>query len=365
MLILHKSHIEPVGNGLTRLVYPVTETSDAGKVTHQLWVEVREEYGKFLCTERCDAVLLGVLHYALKHGHDIEAELPVSRELYFNLTNLLIPLLCGSRIKKPVLKMAYSAELLPNAGAVGTGVSLGVDSLYTISRHGKQSATPYPVTHLLYFNVGSHGRGNAAECTHLVHQQKVTEFAREYDYELVTLNSNYADVFHQHYCDMHAFAAAFAVFSLQKLWSSYLYASAGYPEITLKFPVEKNIPAAVLMPVLNGVFATETTRFRADAEGVERFEKIRFLSRCEMAQKYLFVCVKGGSNCCRCLKCVRTILRLRLLGAIKDFSRVFPEEKCNLFHEIYLLIRKTWRRNLFVDDIVTAFFKKIFRRNAK
>lgn len=177
MLVIHKSCLQPADNGTVRLVTPVTETAGGSSTRHEIWVEVDEAYKEFLCLERCDAMLLGLLHYAMEKGHDIQAELPVSRELYFNLTNLLIPLLCGEKetvYKKVALQMTVTAERLPNAGAVGTGISLGIDSFYTISRH-----------------------------------------------------------------------------------------------------------------------------IRADAEGVSRFEKTRYLSNVEMAQKYLYVCTRSTENCCR------------------------------------------------------------------
>ena len=367
MLTIHKSYTCPGDNGSVRLITPVTETAGEKSIEHNIWVEVDPVYEKYLCVERCDAMLLGLLHYALKNGHDIQAEMPVSRELYFNLTNLLLPVLCGSGGKyyhRISLQMEYTADPLPNAGAVGTGLSLGVDSFYTICKH-RENNSPYPVTHLLFFNVGSHGRGGSAERIYQGHRQKVAEFAKEYNYELVILNSNYADEFRQHYFDIHAFAGAFAVFSLQKLWSSYFYASAGYSSTVVGLPIEKKIPCAYLMPLLNGVFMTETMHFRADAEGVSRTEKLLFLSQCEMAQKYLFVCTRDIENCCKCDKCVRTILRLRIIGMFNRFSKVFPAEKCSLRYEIYMLLRKSWKSGLFSNEIVTGYFKKLFRISSK
>lgn len=361
MLVIHKSCLQPADNGTVRLVTPVTETAGGSSTRHEIWVEVDEAYKEFLCLERCDAMLLGLLHYAMEKGHDIQAELPVSRELYFNLTNLLIPLLCGEKetvYKKVALQMTVTAERLPNAGAVGTGISLGIDSFYTISRHTKEAGSPYPVTHLLFFNVGSHGRDEKAELTHQEHLKKVSAFADEYGYKLITLNSNYASEFRQHYCNIHAYAAAFAAFSLQKLWSDYHYASAGFSKMTLSLPIRKKVDGGHLMPVINGIFMTENLHFRADAEGVSRVEKTRYLSNVEMAQKYLYVCTRSTENCCRCNKCTRTLLTLRILGAKQKFSAVFPAEKCSFFRELMLLLKRMWKRDPFSFDIIAAYFKR-------
>ena len=116
MFILRKSRIESVGNGKVRLVTPVTETVDGKSTTHDIWVEVGSEHEKYLCSERADAILLGVLHYALKHGHDIQSEMPVSRELFFNVTNLLIPALSAGS-KSVYRKISVQAEITSEAVA--------------------------------------------------------------------------------------------------------------------------------------------------------------------------------------------------------------------------------------------------------
>ena len=208
------------------------------------------------------------------------------------------------------------------------------------------------------FNVGSHGNGKEASETYQKHLQSASEFAKEYNYELVSLNSNYGLEFRQHYYNVHPFAAAFAVFSLQKLWSVYLYASAGYSKMSISFPVMKKTAGANLMPILNGVFVNENMQFCADAEGVSRFEKSSYLSDKEMAQKYLYVCTRDTKNCCCCGKCTRTILSLRVLGKIKDFASVFPPEKCNIAREIHLLLKKILKRDTFCWEIIAEYFKR-------
>lgn len=361
MLTIHKSFIQPMENNKVRLVTPVTESIDGKSTERNIWVEVDSRYEKYLCTERCDAMLLGLLHYALENGHDIQAELPASRKLYFNLQNLLIPLLCGSAgkvYKKISLLMDHTDEALPNAKAVGTGVSLGIDSIYTIARHSKGTDTAYPLTHLLLFNVGSHAGNEKGLAIYKKHVEKVVKFAGEYNYELVTLDSNYAWEFTQVYNNVHPFAAAFAVFSMQKLWGVYLYASAGFAKLDIRLPIEEKVYGGNLMPILNGVFANENMQFCADAEGVSRFEKTKYLSDNEMAQKYLYVCTKGADNCCRCMKCTRTILSLRLLGKLEEFAAVFPIEKCRIRHEIRLLLKKARQGDAFSWEIIKEFFKR-------
>ena len=49
--------------------------------TRTVWFEVDREYEKYLCTERSDAYVIGLLSWAMRAGHDITCTVPVSEEL--------------------------------------------------------------------------------------------------------------------------------------------------------------------------------------------------------------------------------------------------------------------------------------------
>ncbi len=56
-----------------------------------LWFEVEKEYEPYLCYERSDAFVIGLLSWAMRLNHDIECTAPVSEELLYNLRTYLIP----------------------------------------------------------------------------------------------------------------------------------------------------------------------------------------------------------------------------------------------------------------------------------
>ena len=59
-------------------------------------VAVDKEYGQFFSPERADYALLGMLAYAMRNGHDIICEAPVTEELLYNISETFIPTLVYS-----------------------------------------------------------------------------------------------------------------------------------------------------------------------------------------------------------------------------------------------------------------------------
>lgn len=47
--------------------------------TRTVWFEVDREYEKYLCTERSDAYVIGLLSWAMRAGHDITCTVPGQR----------------------------------------------------------------------------------------------------------------------------------------------------------------------------------------------------------------------------------------------------------------------------------------------
>lgn len=86
----------------------------------------------------------------------IESKIPISEELLHQLVNYQIPVLeknisyySGIKIKHNVI-----SERLVSANAVGTGVSGGVDSSYTIAKYTAESNQGIKLTHGIFFYLG-------------------------------------------------------------------------------------------------------------------------------------------------------------------------------------------------------------------
>jgi hypothetical protein len=120
-------------------------------------------------------------------------------------------------------------------------------------------------------------------------------------------------------------------------------------------------------PVMDNLICTETMDTVHDSPHLTRVEKTLALARWEETHSALRICFNKTSisedgrsivNCCRCEKCVRTMLSLDMAGALSSYS-VFPNP----------LKRKHIRRSdykykgsvIFARDII--HYARIYKRN--
>ena len=105
----------------------------------------------------------------------------------------------------------------------------GVDSFYSVLKHLNSEYPAQNLTHIAVFNIDSintcYGEKNIPYV-----KQKVFEltenFAKEINLPLVRLESNFQDVIPQNHFLSHTYMDALAIYSMQKLWRVYYYASS-------------------------------------------------------------------------------------------------------------------------------------------
>lgn len=290
-----------------------------------LWFQVDSEFGPYLCVERSDAFVIAVLNYAMRYGHDIQCETPLTEDLYYNLEKYLIDALVNynphfyrTRIQAPI-----ASDNLSSKGAVGTGISCGVDSLQVLSSQSNMKFSGHNINFLTLNNVGSHGEGEKAQLLFERRKRRAEQFAEEYGYQLVISDSNLHEVIPQSHFLSHTYSSLFAVYCLQKLFSVFYYASAGlkYEEFSLVDVPQRCSGSYEFISL--PYFSTRTLRIYSGGEGMTRMEKIREISSYRPSYKYLNVCLEEDNNCGRCEKCVRTILALDALGVLYKYHEVF------------------------------------------
>jgi len=323
MIIIGKIH-KKVSGEYAVLTCPLTIDDE----TKELWFKVSSKYADYLCCERADAYLVACLHYAMSNGHDIKAENPISELLLFNLRTYLIPALIENNpdFHCPKIIAAVATEKLPNAGAVGTGISCGVDSLHALATKYATEYKHLNVTHLTFNNVGSHGEGEKAQKLYESRLKRPERFAKEYGFEFVASNSNLMDVIKQSHFKTHTYSSMFPVLCLQKLYSVYFYASGGYKfnEFNLHHSSSSSSGSYELLSLQ--CFSTDVCRIMSDGMGLTRLMKLEEVVNYPPSYKYLNVCLKEGDNCSRCEKCVRTLLGIDVLGALDKYTHVFDIE---------------------------------------
>ncbi len=291
-----------------------------------LWFEVEEKYGRYLCAERADAFLIGLLNFAQRERLDIVCEAPVTARLLYQIRTYLIPSL--ARNSKVLYETRIEAPMddtpMANAGGVGTGISCGVDSLHVVKNYAR---SPYPglsLTHLCLNNVGAFWSENGGR-QYDWQAEHARQFAKEYGFELIVSDSNMAEAFQQIHLLTHTYSSCFAIYALQKLWRVYFYASSGY-DLQSGFSLKDNEQNASSHYELLSLdcFSTPTLQIYSEGCTITRFEKEQELADWEPAQKYLHVCLANtGPNCGACGKCLRTLTALDALGCLQRFDNVF------------------------------------------
>ncbi|WP_319475411.1 hypothetical protein [Marispirochaeta aestuarii] len=129
-----------------------------------LWYEVPSEYEEYLCIERADAFIVSLLPLAMIRSSPeqlvrIICKQSISAKLYHQLVNYYIPVLVDSisYYNDIVLEANISESKLFCKGAVGTGVSGGVDSSYTIARYLNNKISAFRLSHCVYYEMGLYG----------------------------------------------------------------------------------------------------------------------------------------------------------------------------------------------------------------
>lgn len=321
----------------------------------KLWYAVEQKYAQYLCHERGDAFLVALLYFAMLTGEDITSEADITEKLIYQLQHYIIPMLCNESTGYTEINIFAhtTSEPYQTMGAVGTGISCGIDSLSSVFLH-MQANTPLKnkLTHLTLFNTGALNNFPAYLTGRPLDEWNIEAFkefeikrkegqavAEELGLDFVGVNSNLSDLYQGMFTFSHTYRNCSAALALQGLWGCYYYSSAGLGRDCLK-PSLHNDTGLYDILILQ-CLSTYTMYFYSGGMPYNRLEKTRLLIDNGVAQKYLNVCEKS-KNCGKCSKCRRTMTALDLLERLKDFY--------NVFDNISEFETKRWRAYCWVLD---------------
>ena len=121
------------------------------------------------------------------------------------------------------------------------------------------------------------------------------------------------------------YTSTFAIYSLQKLYSSYYYASSdSFLEFSLKDNDKK--PSGYYELLFFYSCSTITWTIHSEGGTLSRFEKTKQVVMYPPSFKYLNVCTSTSNNCGKCEKCTRTLLALDALNKLDSYNMVFDIE---------------------------------------
>ncbi len=350
--------------------YPPIEWSNENS---GLWFAVPKEYKQYLCCERGDAFVAAFLWYAMITGSDIDSEAQLSEKMVFNIKHFLIPALCTEENGYKRINIIGSTvnEPISNIGGVGTGMSCGVDSFYTMHEY-TQKDTPkkYKLTHLAYFNMGAIFHPNRSSNKQYTLKEfyattdRMSEEKRENAKQVAELShlpfvyvkSNLdSDYYRGAYGHTGVYRNCAMALALQGLFSIYYNSSGGWPGY---FDLSLTEGSQHYEALICQCLSTESLSFIL-SDYITRAEKTAIIADDRLAQKYLDVCFCFNS-CGKCTKCIRTLVTLDIIGKLDLYSNIFDVESFkNHRDEAYFQILKTKDGDSKEDNAV--FAKDLYR----
>ena len=323
MIFLHKPYIKEEKNK-SRLCFDI----EIDEVKKNVFFEVEKEYEQYLCSDRIDAILVGILPYAMRNNHNIKSDSYITEEILFKINNYLIPSLTkyDSNLHNINIKIK-TKEACKNRGKVGTGISCGVDSLHAYYSHYNEENEQYKLTHLCINNVGAFNNTYKEQGIEKVRKErykKSNEFAKEVNLPIIITNSNIDDEIEQVHSFTHTYTSSFAVLCMQKLWRTYYYGSSGYDlsKFNIKATSEKDCSSYDILAL--DCFSTNNLKIYSEGAAKDRLEKTKYIVDKKLTKKYLHVCLKKEFNCSVCDKCRRTLLTIDALNInLQDYKDIF------------------------------------------
>lgn len=364
MIFLRKPYIKKSKNK-SKLIFDLEVDGEEKSV----WFEVDKEYEIYLCDDRVDPILVGVLSYAMRKGHDIKTDSYITDDILFRVQEYLIPaLIKGSSNLKKIKIEGKTKKALSNVGAVGTGCSCGIDSIHAYVTKTKQKSKKFNLTHLCINNVGAfnecYGK-NEMDNVRKKRIQKSKEFAREVQLPLIITDSNFQTEIPQMHHLTHTYSSAFAILCLQKLWGIYYYGSSGMgiDQFSVKDNDKKDCESYELLSL--DCFSTSKLKIYSEGMCQNRLEKTEDIYQHDLLKKYLHCCTTSDKNCGTCPKCKRTILSLYALTEhLDEYSKVFDITYFNDHKEEYfewLCIEKEFEVKITAPIYDRCMQKKEFR----
>ena len=321
ILEIRETHIKRIGSK-SRLCSDISW----GDRNRTLWFEVESEYEECLCSERIDGFLVALLPFAMIRNLNIHSDGYVSERLLYQLTTILLPSLSANinEFHSIDIDLKRDGKVLESKNGVGTALSCGVDSFFTVLKHLDTDMEGFRLTHLTYFNIMNsaiwQGREDSSRDFSNARIEYIKPAVEELGLKLVAVDTNF-DLFYRHFGLLATFAFRYlgTVLALQKLFGKY-YWSSSYTVSHFGFSVD-NISSFDLLSVQ--CVSNENTTFYSTGSEVTRLEKTAYISDFAVTYKYLNVCWHYLNNCNKCEKCVRTMLGLYALGKIDRYSEVF------------------------------------------
>ena len=358
LLIINKPYLEEHDNTV-RLCAKI-EYDGTSKV---MFFEVDCKWKNYLCTENIDAFVSGLLYFAICNGYDIRSEATINYRLHYQIVNYVIPVLHSidnEEYHDIQLNTGIDHLKFDNEKAVGTAVSGGVDSFYSVVKHTCDVQDEYRLTHLLVanlFNIYESENQTRDKFSKLTMQSKA--IGDEMGLEVISVYTNHHEFMYNHFVSLYSYRLCSYVFALQKLFGVY-YISSG---VAIKDTNFYNVDSDDYDIFNLSMASTDNVIFYSSGGECLRTEKLNFISNNPVVRKHLHVCTYSDEgNCSTCNKCLRTMMSLDILGKLVDYENFFDIKKYkkNKRYVVRKMFAEKWH---LYDDLIDSAKKYGYKFN--
>ncbi|MDY0392061.1 MAG: hypothetical protein RBR89_01465 [Candidatus Bipolaricaulis sp.] len=301
--------------------YPVQFKGGTGRA---LWYRVSSEWAD-LVSFRMDAPVVALLIPAMARGEAIHIVGTISERLYYSLSRPFQHMLRAMFPSLTVVDIHPQHVESTAAQGVAAGFSGGIDSFCLLADHHYAPDVPtgFRLTHLLYNNVGSHGR--RGEELFRERYERLKAVVERIGLPFIAVNSNLDDFYAGFTFEQtNTVRNASVALLLQRGLKRWLYASSfKYADLFIG-PKVSNM--AYADPFALSLLSTEALDMLSVGGEYSRVEKTLRVAKIQDSYTALDVCVRpgrGGEQCSRCEKCLRTLLTLEIAGALPLYRNVF------------------------------------------
>ena len=306
---LHLWKDEPVESG-DSITSGITIEGDNGS-RRTLWFRVPARFNGKL-TESCNPFVVGLIFTAMRESSDLIVHGDVSRKLLENLEEFQAAWSSWRPERYSRIEITADAETEDSRSEMPDDAlatfSGGVDGAFTVYRHNKGLCGRS--TKNVKAGMFIHGFNIALDREDIFEKaaEKAEIMLQSLDIELIRVATNYRNL-GDNFGDAHAAEIASCMLLFENSYSTGLIASTE-PYDDLTFPWGSN-------PITDRLFSSDRFEFIHDGAAYTRCRKIEVISDWQEVLKYLRVCWQSDNldkNCCKCEKCIRTILNFRVLG---------------------------------------------------
>ncbi|MFA7169669.1 MAG: hypothetical protein WC178_02340 [Candidatus Paceibacterota bacterium] len=283
--------------------------------TDEIYFKFEKKYRDFISPD-ASAFAVALLIPSMKMGQDLIIEGAVSERLYQGMHEIMKIMLSWnlglksiSIFAQEIKKDSYEPE------RKASFFSGGVDSFYTYLKHLET------VDEKIDYFILANGFDISLKNPELwrLACQTVEEVAKSEEIEIIKVESNIRDFIEpvEIWDYTHGGCLAALGLALRKELKDVFIPSS--------LAVGQLLPWGS-HPKLDSLWSTETLSFYHDGAETKRVDKVKFIAQNPLTLRNLRVCYRnedGKFNCGVCDKCLRTMVNLRVAGAL-DKSETFP-----------------------------------------